>query len=40
MEYFALEIGITPDQVRELIKANGNDREALIEAARLLRERK
>jgi DNA-binding transcriptional MerR regulator len=40
VEYFARENGVTIEQVRELIKANGNDREALIEAARILRERK
>ncbi|RWQ12490.1 MAG: DUF3606 domain-containing protein [Mesorhizobium sp.] len=40
VDYFARENGVTIEQVRELIKANGNDREALIEAARVLRERK
>ncbi|RWB02242.1 DUF3606 domain-containing protein [Mesorhizobium sp.] len=40
LEYFARENGVTIEQVRELIEANGNDREALIEAARVLRERK
>ncbi|TIS93844.1 MAG: DUF3606 domain-containing protein, partial [Mesorhizobium sp.] len=32
VDYFARENGVTIEQVRELIKANGNDREALIEA--------
>ncbi|WP_353843404.1 DUF3606 domain-containing protein, partial [Mesorhizobium sp.] len=40
VDYFARENGVTIEQVRELIKANGNDREALTEAARVLRERK
>ncbi|WP_353843555.1 DUF3606 domain-containing protein, partial [Mesorhizobium sp.] len=40
LEYFARENDVTIEQVRELIEANGNDREALIEAARVLRERK
>lgn len=40
VEYFARENGVTIEQVRELIKANGSDREALIEAARVLREGK
>ncbi|RWP76895.1 DUF3606 domain-containing protein [Mesorhizobium sp.] len=40
VEYFARENGVTIEQVRELIKAKGNDRSALIEAARALRERK
>jgi hypothetical protein len=39
VEYFARENGVTIEQVRELIKANGNDRSALIEAARALRVR-
>lgn len=39
-EHFARENGVTIEQGRELIKANGNDREGLIEAARVLRERK
>ncbi|WP_306455000.1 DUF3606 domain-containing protein [Mesorhizobium sp. L48C026A00] len=39
-EHFARENGVTIEQVRELIKANGDDREGLIEAARVLRERK
>ncbi|RWM15156.1 MAG: DUF3606 domain-containing protein [Mesorhizobium sp.] len=37
VEYFAVEMGITP--VRDLMKANGNDRAALIETARALPER-
>ncbi|RWO57428.1 DUF3606 domain-containing protein [Mesorhizobium sp.] len=40
VEHFARENDVTIEQVRELIEANGNDREALIEAARVLRERK
>lgn len=37
VEYFATENGITPEQVRELIKATGNDRAALTAAAKQLR---
>ncbi|TIM03934.1 MAG: DUF3606 domain-containing protein [Mesorhizobium sp.] len=40
VEYFALEMGITPDQVRDLIRTIGNDRAALTEAARALKARK
>lgn len=40
VEYFARENGVTIEQVSELIKANGNDRSVLIEAARALREQK
>ncbi|SIT58669.1 conserved hypothetical protein [Mesorhizobium prunaredense] len=40
VEYFALEMGITPDQVRDLIRTIGNDRAALTEAARALKAQK
>jgi hypothetical protein len=36
VEYFAREVGITPDQVRELIKKHGNDRETLTREAKKL----
>ncbi|WP_353685300.1 hypothetical protein [Mesorhizobium sp.] len=37
MEHFARENGITPKQVRELIKATGNDRAALTASAKQLK---
>ncbi|RWM69204.1 MULTISPECIES: DUF3606 domain-containing protein [Mesorhizobium] len=37
VEHFARENGITPEQVRELIKATGNDRDALTAAAKQLK---
>lgn len=37
VEYFAQQNGITPEQVRALIKAHGNSRVRLIEAAKALR---
>ena len=37
VEYFARQNGITPEQVRELIKAAGNDRAALTAAAQQLK---
>ncbi|RUU14397.1 DUF3606 domain-containing protein [Mesorhizobium sp. M6A.T.Ca.TU.002.02.2.1] len=40
VEYFALEMGITPDQVRDLIRTIGNDRAALTEAAKALKAQK
>ncbi|RWB06067.1 DUF3606 domain-containing protein [Mesorhizobium sp.] len=40
IEYFAQQNGVSADQVRQLIKGNGNNRAALTEAARALRERK
>ncbi|RWP51372.1 DUF3606 domain-containing protein [Mesorhizobium sp.] len=40
VEYFALEMGISPDQVRDLILTIGNDRAALTEAARAMKAQK
>ncbi|MER8370380.1 DUF3606 domain-containing protein [Mesorhizobium sp. M0991] len=37
VEYFAEQNGLTPDQVRQLIKTYGNDRARLTEAAKSLR---
>ncbi|TIL39984.1 DUF3606 domain-containing protein [Mesorhizobium sp.] len=37
VEHFARENGITPKQVRELIKATGNDRAALTASAKQLK---
>ncbi|WP_376705521.1 DUF3606 domain-containing protein [Mesorhizobium sp. ISC25] len=37
VEYFAEQKGLTPDQVRQLIKTYGNDRGRLTEAAKSLR---
>lgn len=37
VEYFAKQHGITPDQVRELIKKHGNSRKTLEAAAKALR---
>jgi hypothetical protein len=37
IRYFAEQNGITPDQVRELIRKHGNDRAKLTEAAKALR---
>jgi glycerol-3-phosphate dehydrogenase len=34
IEYLTRQIGITPDQARQLIKAYGNDREKLMRAAK------
>ena len=34
VQYIADQTGITPDQVRGLIKAYGNNREKLIQAAK------
>ncbi|WP_287181089.1 DUF3606 domain-containing protein [Mesorhizobium sp.] len=34
IEYFAQQNGVSADQVRQLIKGNGNNRAALTEAAR------
>lgn len=36
VQYFAKEVGITPDQARELIKKHGNDRETLTREAKKL----
>ncbi|TIL55689.1 MAG: DUF3606 domain-containing protein [Mesorhizobium sp.] len=40
IEYFAQQNGVSADQVRQLIKRNGNDRTTLTEAAKALREGK
>ncbi|RUU98595.1 DUF3606 domain-containing protein [Mesorhizobium sp. M6A.T.Cr.TU.017.01.1.1] len=40
VEYFALEMGITPDQVRDLIRTIGNNRAALTQAASALKAQK
>ncbi|MEI8698141.1 DUF3606 domain-containing protein [Mesorhizobium sp. ISC15] len=40
VEYFALEMGITPDQVRDLIRTIGNNRAALTQPARALKAQK
>ena len=37
VQYFAEQNGITPQQVRDLIKKMGNDRKTLIEAAAALK---
>ncbi|TIX46554.1 MAG: DUF3606 domain-containing protein [Mesorhizobium sp.] len=37
IEHFAAQNGLTPDQVRQLIKTYGNDRARLTEAAKSLR---
>ncbi|MER8873369.1 DUF3606 domain-containing protein [Mesorhizobium sp. M0814] len=37
IQYFAEQNGLTPDQVRQLIKTYGNDRARLTEAAKSLR---
>ncbi|RVD55673.1 DUF3606 domain-containing protein [Mesorhizobium sp. M2D.F.Ca.ET.185.01.1.1] len=37
VEYFAQKVGLTAQQVRELIAKHGNDRETLERAARKLR---
>lgn len=39
VQYFAKEHGISPEQVRELIKKHGNSRAKLEEAAKALRSR-
>ena len=39
IRHFAEQNGITPDQVRELIRKHGNDRAKLTEAAKALRNR-
>jgi len=36
VQYFAEKHGITPEQVRDLIKSHGNDREKLDAAAQRL----
>jgi DNA-binding phage protein len=40
VEHFARDHGVSPSQVRRLIKKNGNDRMTLIQAVRALRDRK
>ncbi|RWI27811.1 MAG: DUF3606 domain-containing protein [Mesorhizobium sp.] len=40
VEHFARDNGVSPSQVRKLIKKNGNDRKTLIQAVRALRDRK
>ena len=38
VRYFADEAGISMDQARALIRQHGNDREALMRAAKALRQ--
>ena len=37
IRYFAKEAGITPEQVRDLIRQHGNQRATLLEKAKALR---
>ncbi|MDG4895532.1 DUF3606 domain-containing protein [Mesorhizobium sp. WSM4976] len=39
VEYFAQKVGLTAQQVRELIKKHGNDRATLERAAKALGQR-
>lgn len=37
VEYFASKVGLTPEQVRDLIRKHGNSRETLEREAKALR---
>ena len=39
VQYFAEEAGITPEQVRDLIRKHGNSRETLEREAKALKNR-